>query len=499
MEVDVAPYAPRSVLETLPVSLPTSAFEDLDFDDIAAPIVQSLSSINPSSFSSGSLWRDVFALTGTLRTIYSPEAIVKAWSDTCSSRQAQGFQLIEGSAKPMRLPGDVGWVNISFTFNVRGTPAASCRGFLSLALERDGQWRIWMMRTVLEQLDGAANIDELSIANEATTNGAHGHHTNGANGHPQHFEAIVIGAGQAGLGTAGRLQALGIRYLVLDKNAQIGDNWMTRYDSARLHTAREYNHLPFDRTFPLPYQEFLTKYDLARGYRDWVRKFGVESNIWFNTALESGVWDPVSQTYTLMICRDGATQQITTKNVIMATGSGGQTPIMPTLPGHETFRGTIMHSASFKNADAYRGKPGIVIGTANTAHDVAEDMVESSLSSITMVQRSRTYVLPCDYFTAITHRSYNENIPVVDADREGYTMPYAVTRLLSRKGLHAAAAKEPERFDALERVGFRVERFGDIMWHICEKLGGHYMDVGCSALIAQGKVRPKVGVSEECV
>ena len=60
----------------------------------------------------------------------------------------------------------------------------------------------------------------------------------------------------------------------------------------------------------------------------------------------------------------------------------------------------------------------------------------------------------------------------MDADREGYTMLYAVTRLLSRKGLHASAEKEPERFDALEKAEFRVERYGDIRWHICERLGG---------------------------
>jgi cation diffusion facilitator CzcD-associated flavoprotein CzcO len=129
-----------------------------------------------------------------------------------------------------------------------------------------------------------------------------------------------------------------------------------------------------------------------------------------------------------------------------------------------------MHSANYKSAGSWKGKQGIVIGTANTAHDVAEDMVEAELSSITMVQRTRTYVLPGEYFKVVSDRTYNETMPTVDADRESYTMPYAVTRLLSRKGMHAMAAKQPERFDALEKVGFKVERYGDIMWHICERM-----------------------------
>lgn len=265
---------------------------------------------------------------------------------------------------------------------------------------------------------------------------------------------------------------------------------MSRYDSARLHTSREYSHLPFDRTFPLPYQEFLTKNDLAKGYKDWVDKFGIEKNIRFSTALVSGSWDEADKTWTLHVSREGNStmQTLTCRYLVMAVGGGGQVPIMPTYPGQEEFQGIILHSADYKSADSWQGKAGIVIGTANTAHDVAEDMVEAGLSSITMVQRTRTYVLPYEYFKVISDRSYNADVPTVDADREGYTMPYAVTRLLSHKALHGMAAREPERFDALESAGFKVERYGDIMYHICVKLGGHYMDVGCSDMIAKGLV-----------
>jgi thioredoxin reductase len=510
MEVDIAPYAPRSILEQLPCSLPTSHFgTDIDFDSVAAPIIASLGSLNESSLSSDAVWRDTFALTGSLRTIYSAPSIAKAWSETCASRQATDFAYITGSAKTLRLDKDIGWANVSFTFRNRGVPATTCRGFLSLILEEDGQWRIWLVRTVLEQLEGCEDVDVLQPVH-GVSNDVNGvpHTANGVNAPLTHYDCVVVGAGQAGLGSAGRLQALGLSYVVLDKNASIGDNWMTRYDSARLHTAREYNHLPFDRTFPLPYQEFLTKYDLAKGYKTWIEKFGIDKHIQFNTTLESGSWDEPSHTWTLHISRtDGSKQTLTARNVIMATGAGGQIPLMPTYPGADIFRGTILHSADYKSSTPWAGQDGIVIGTANTAHDVAEDMVEAGLSRITMVQRSRTYVLPCEYFKTISDRSYNEAVETVDADREGYTMPYAVTRLLSRKALHGMASREPERFDALERVGFRVERYGDIMWHICEKLGGklqegrwrvwhllmkclgHYMDVGCSDLIAEGKVR----------
>jgi hypothetical protein len=72
-------------------------------------------------------------------------------------------------------------------------------------------------------------------------------------------------------------------------------------------------------------------------------------------------------------------------------------------------------------------------------------------------------------------------------------IPIAITRQLGLHGNNALAATEPERFDALERVGFRVERFGDLWKLLSERLGGHYMDVGCSAKIAAGLVRRNLG------
>jgi thioredoxin reductase len=502
MDVDVAPYAPRSILETLPCGLPVSRFDvtSLDFDAIATPLVRSLQHIDLADLSDEPIWRDAFALTGTLRTFYSAHSIANAWSHTCASRQAGDFSLVLGSAKPTRLDKDIGWVNVSFKFRNGATPAATCSGFLSLVLDESGKWKIWMIRTTLEQLEGCDDVDKLmpiDKLSQTTLDGVDGSHTafNGTNGinhlpSSRPIDCVVVGAGQAGLGTAGRLQALGISYVVLEKHAQIGDNWMTRYDSARLHTAREYNHLPFDRTFPLPYQEFLTKYDLAKGYNDWVHKFGIERNIWFTTVLHTGSWDESEKLWTLRINHTGSEETITCRHVIMAVGAGGQDPIMPTYPGRADFQGTVLHSADYQSADPWKGKAGIIIGTANTAHDVAEDMVEAGLSNVTMVQRTRTYVLPCEYFKAISDRSYNANVATVDADREGYSMPYAVTRLLSHKALHAMARNQPERFDALERAGFKCERYGDIMWHILEKLGGHYMDVGCSERIAKGLVSP---------
>lgn len=47
------------------------------------------------------------------------------------------------------------------------------------------------------------------------------------------YGAIVVGAGQAGLAVGGRLQALGVPYIILDNRDEVGDVWAERYESLR--------------------------------------------------------------------------------------------------------------------------------------------------------------------------------------------------------------------------------------------------------------------------
>ena len=58
----------------------------------------------------------------------------------------------------------------------------------------------------------------------------------------------------------------------------------------------------------------------------------------------------------------------------------------------------------------------------------------------------------------------------------------------------AAARLEKERFDALERVGFHVDRDAVLNDWILLRGGGYYIDVGTSKRIASGEIKIKSGV-----
>jgi len=86
---------------------------------------------------------------------------------------------------------------------------------------------------------------------------------------------------------------------------------------------------------------------------------------------------------------------------------------------------------------------------------------------------------------------YNNKIPTELSDRIQFSSPVSIARLMSASAFHAMARAQPERWDALELRGFKVDPYGDIQDAVNIRLGGHYIDVGTSAKISKGWVRTR--------
>lgn len=130
----------------------------------------------------------------------------------------------------------------------------------------------------------------------------------------------------------------------------------------------------------------------------------------------------------------------------------------------------------------------MIVGCGNTAHDVAEDMLDAGAAEVTMIQRGRTSVFPIEHYSAWSDPIYNATSSIEDADRQIMALPLVVTRLAALHGGKPLVDADPDRFDSLEKAGFRVERYGDLWKLLTDRLGGHYMDVGASAKISAGLV-----------
>ena len=56
-------------------------------------------------------------------------------------------------------------------------------------------------------------------------------------------EAIVVGAGPAGLAAAQRLRSGGLKPVILEKSGDVGAAWRRHYDRLHLHTPRRHSGL----------------------------------------------------------------------------------------------------------------------------------------------------------------------------------------------------------------------------------------------------------------
>ncbi|WP_431270172.1 hypothetical protein [Dankookia sp. P2] len=145
---------------------------------------------------------------------------------------------------------------------------------------------------------------------------------------------IVVGCGQAGLGIAARLGALGIDTLVVDREERVGDNWRRRYHSLTLHNEVHVNHLPY-MPFPPTWPVFIPKDMLAAWFEAYVE--ALELNVWTGTGLEAGGWDEAAQCWQVTLRRaDGGTRVMRPRHLVFATGVSG-IPIMPEAAGARGF------------------------------------------------------------------------------------------------------------------------------------------------------------------
>jgi putative flavoprotein involved in K+ transport len=196
-------------------------------------------------------------------------------------------------------------------------------------------------------------------------------------------EAVVIGAGPAGLASAAMLQRVGVETLVVDRADAIGHSWHGHYDRLRLHTVRWLSHLPGFR-IPRRYGRWVARDDVVRYLEAYAVRHGLEIRL--NTEVER-------------LERDGARWRLRTpagdidaSYVVVATGHN-HTPVMPAWPGAETFAGELLHASAYRTGAAYAGRSVLVVGAGNTGTEIAVDLVENGAADVALSVRTPPHIV----------------------------------------------------------------------------------------------------------
>ncbi len=298
---------------------------------------------------------------------------------------------------------------------------------------------------------------------------------------------VVIGGSQSGLGIAACLGVLGVDTLVIDKHERVGDAWRKRYHNLTLHNEVHVDHLPY-LPFPPNYPVYIPRDKIA----NWLEFYAdtMEINIWNSTEFTAGDYDEASGQWSLQVKRpDGTTRTLKPRHVVFATGVSA-IPIMPKLPGLETFAGEVMHSSKYNSGAAWKGKKAVVLGTGNSGHDVAHDLCISGVDT-TMVQRNSTLIVSLKEAQRV-YELYQEGRSTDECDLIATASPYPV--LVKGYKLSTALCKQADQklLDGLAARGFVLDNgppddTGFQMKYL-RRGGGYYFNVGCSDLIVEGRI-----------
>ena len=220
-------------------------------------------------------------------------------------------------------------------------------------------------------------------------------------------DVLIIGAGQAGLGTAYWLRSItGLRVQVIDQNA-VGSSWLRRWDSLRLFTPRRFSGLPGMR-FPAG-TDFPDKGEVAEYLRSYAERFAlpVETGHQVRRLWKSG---------DLFHARTD-TVEFRARHVVLAAGPFSR----PNLPPASAWldAGVFqLHSAAYGRPGDIPGEEVVVVGGGNSAAQLAVELAHTH--RVTVISPGPPWYLPvrllgvdlywCLYLTGMLNASASSAI-----------------------------------------------------------------------------------------
>ncbi len=205
----------------------------------------------------------------------------------------------------------------------------------------------------------------------------------------QHWDIVIIGAGASGLGAAMRLLKAGFTdFVILEKNKGLGGTWR-------------------DNTYPgcaCDVPSALYSYSFAQK-KDWSRTFagqkeilqylqktseeaGILPFINFETTVENSNWNESQQCWEL----ETSSGNMKANKIIMGVGYLHE-PIIPDLPGIDSFNGELFHSSQWDHECDMKGKRVAVIGTGASAIQFIPQ-IQPDVSELHVFQRTAQWILP---------------------------------------------------------------------------------------------------------
>jgi cation diffusion facilitator CzcD-associated flavoprotein CzcO len=208
------------------------------------------------------------------------------------------------------------------------------------------------------------------------------------------YDAIVIGAGIAGMYQLHRLRGLGLRVRVLEAGDGVGGTWYwNRYPGARFDSESWTYGYSFSEEILRGWEwseHFAPQPETLRYCNFVADKLDLRRDIELGCRVAAAVYDEAADEWAVE-STDG--RRMRARLLITAIGPLSA-PTMPTIPGVESFRGEAHHTGRWPHEPvSFASKRVAVIGTGATAVQAIPEIAKT-VGHLTVFQRTPNWCAP---------------------------------------------------------------------------------------------------------
>ncbi len=271
---------------------------------------------------------------------------------------------------------------------------------------------------------------------------------------PVDFDAVIVGAGFAGIYALYRLRAMGLTVRCLEAADDVGGTWYwNRYPGARCDVesmSYSYSFSPELEREWLWTERYASQGEILRYLQHVVDRFGLRPLIGFKTQVTHATLDDSSSRWSL---RTSAGEQLTASFLLMATGCLSE-PRLPSIASLEDFQGGIYQTSRWPREEVdFTGQRVGVVGTGSSGIQCIP-LIAAQAAHLTVFQRTPNFSVPAHNRPLdpnARQELMNNYPPFRKALRESFTSLAPDAPLPS--ALELSAGERQQRYQAAWREG----------------------------------------------
>ena len=208
------------------------------------------------------------------------------------------------------------------------------------------------------------------------------------------FDAVIVGAGFAGMYMLHRLRGMGFSVRVFEAGSGVGGTWYwNRYPGARCDVESMQYSYQFSEELQQEWvwsERYSPQPEILRYANHVADRFDLRRDIRFDTRVHSAAFDEAANCWVVEM---GDGERVSATHCIMATGCLSSAN-MPKIAGIDSFAGATYHTGHWPHEGVdFSGKRVAVIGTGSSAIQ-SIPIIARQAAHLYVFQRTPNYTIP---------------------------------------------------------------------------------------------------------